>query len=66
MKAVGYGEGYQYAHDHPDATTSLECLPERLRDRVFYRPTGRGKERVLAARLAEWRARRLALRKREP
>jgi putative ATPase len=66
MKAEGYGEGYQYAHDHPDATTSLECLPERLRDRVFYRPTGRGKERVLAARLAEWRARRLALRKREP
>jgi putative ATPase len=55
MKAEGYGEGYLYAHDHADAVTSLDCLPDRLRGRSFYRPTSRGLEADLARRLAAWR-----------
>jgi len=54
MKAEGYGKGYEYAHDRDDAVTAMECLPERLRGRRFYRPTGRGLEKHLAERLDAW------------
>jgi putative ATPase len=54
MKREGYGRGYRYAHDHDDAVTDLECLPERLRGRRFYRPTERGLEQRLAERLERW------------
>ena len=37
MKHEGYGRGYRYAHDHEDAVTDLDCLPDRLRGRRFYR-----------------------------
>jgi putative ATPase len=52
MRAEGYGAGYRYAHDDPDAVTTLECLPERLRGRRFYRPAPRGLEAELAKRMA--------------
>jgi putative ATPase len=55
MKAEGYGRGYLYAHDDPDAVTTLECLPERLRPRRFYRPTARGFEATLKERIDAWR-----------
>ena len=58
MSSEGYGKGYEYAHDHKDAVTALECLPERLRGKQFYRPTNRGLEKELAERLAAWRAAR--------
>ncbi len=58
MKREGYGEGYRYAHDYDDAVTDLECLPERLRGRRFYRPGGRGLEGELARRLERWLAAR--------
>jgi putative ATPase len=61
MKAEGYGEGYAYAHDHEDAVTSLECLPDRLRGRAFYRPTSRGLEADLKRRIEAWRAARRKL-----
>jgi len=61
MKSEGYGEGYQYAHDREDAVTSLTCLPDRLADRVFYRPTARGLEGELARRIEAWRAARRKL-----
>jgi putative ATPase len=51
MKREGYGRGYRYAHDHEDAVTDLQCLPDRLRDRRFYQPTSRGLERELSERL---------------
>lgn len=44
MKNLGYGEGYQYAHDAPDAKVEQEHLPEALRGRVYFRPTNRGWE----------------------
>ena len=58
MRAEGYGEGYRYAHDAPDATTDMACLPEGLRDRVYYEPTTHGAEATIAERIAAWRARR--------
>ena len=55
MKNLGYGAGYQYAHDAPDARVEQEDLPEALRGRQYYRPTDRGLEAELARRLTEWR-----------
>jgi putative ATPase len=56
MANLGYGRGYQYAHDAPDAQVSQEHLPDALRGRVYYRPTTRGAEKEMAERLAKWRA----------
>ena len=56
MANLGYGRGYQYAHDAPDAQVSQEHLPDALRGRVYYRPTTRGAEKEIAERLAKWRA----------
>jgi putative ATPase len=44
MKELGYGEGYKYAHDYEGAQVDQEHLPERLRGRIYYRPTDRGFE----------------------
>ena len=41
---LGYGAGYQYAHDAPDALVDQEHLPESLRGRRYYRPVDRGLE----------------------
>ncbi len=55
MSNLGYGTGYQYAHDAPDARVDQEHLPEALRGRTYYRPTDRGAERELADRVKKWR-----------
>jgi putative ATPase len=55
MKDLGYGKGYQYAHDAPDATTDMECLPPSQAGRVFYEPTDRGYEAELRKRLTRRR-----------
>jgi putative ATPase len=54
MRDLGYGAGYQYAHDAPDARVRQEHLPEALRGRQYYRPVDRGMEAELARRLADW------------
>jgi len=64
MKSLDYGKGYQYAHDEADAVTGMDCLPERLRGRRFYRPTDRGQEKEIRRRLEAWEAVK-ARRKRE-
>jgi len=56
MKDLGYGAGYQYAHDAPEARVEQEHLPDSLRGRQYYRPTDRGLEAELGRRLAAWRA----------
>jgi putative ATPase len=63
MQELGYGAGYQYAHDAPDARVEQEDLPEALRGREYYRPTDRGSEAELGRRLAEWRRWRAERRK---
>jgi putative ATPase len=57
MKDLGYGLGYKYAHDYPDALAAQEYLPERLRGRRYYQPTDRGFEKTIGERLAWWRKR---------
>ena len=52
---LGYGRGYEYAHDFEEGTTGLECLPERLRDRIYYDPRPVGYERTIAERLEQLR-----------
>jgi putative ATPase len=51
MKDLDYGKDYRYAHDEPEGVAAMPCLPEALRDRVFYRPTESGFEAEAAARL---------------
>jgi|SRR5579875_1861085 len=55
MDKLGYGKGYQYAHDAEEKITDMECLPEGLRGRVYYHPTGQGLESRLRQRLEEIR-----------
>jgi putative ATPase len=52
---LGYGAGYRYAHDVPEAYVPQEYLPEGLRRRSFYEPGGFGFEKKIAERLAWWR-----------
>jgi putative ATPase len=58
MKSVGYGKGYQYAHDLESKVADMQCLPDNLRDRVYYRPTPEGAEREFAERLVQIREQR--------
>ena len=61
MKELHYGEGYQYAHDTEEKLTKMECLPESLKDRSYYRPTGMGQEKQVKERLEqikEWKRRK--------
>jgi len=51
MKSVGYGRGYQYAHNLESKVADMQCLPDNLRDRVYYRPTAEGAEREFAERI---------------
>ncbi|HZS70545.1 MAG TPA: replication-associated recombination protein A [Candidatus Acidoferrum sp.] len=55
MKAAGYGEGYQYAHDAKEKVTNMECLPGNLAGRSYYTPTDQGFELRLRQRLEEIR-----------
>jgi len=55
MKGLGYGAGYQYAHDLDEGIARMDCLPSSLAGRTYYRPTERGYERRIAARLVAWR-----------
>ncbi|MDO9514699.1 MAG: replication-associated recombination protein A [Syntrophales bacterium] len=54
MKDLGYGKGYKYAHNFPDAHVPQEYLPEKLKGRTYYSPTTRGYEKVIKDRLEKW------------
>jgi putative ATPase len=55
MKNIGYGKGYQYAHDAEDKVADMQCLPDSLAGRNYYRPTDQGFEARLRQRLEEIR-----------
>lgn len=55
MKNLGYGKGYQYAHDSEEKVTDMTCLPESLAGRIYYRPTDQGFEARIRQRLEEIR-----------
>ncbi|SPF39347.1 Replication-associated recombination protein A [Candidatus Sulfotelmatobacter kueseliae] len=53
MKGLGYGRGYQYAHDLEEKVADMQCLPDNLRGRVYYHPTNEGIEKRIRERLEE-------------
>ena len=58
MKELDYGKGYQYAHDTEEKLTDMQCLPDSLKEREYYRPTKQGLEAKLRERLLrikEWK-----------
>ena len=55
MRHLGYGKGYQYAHDTEEKLTDMPCLPESLLGRRYYQPTNQGFEERLRKRLEEIR-----------
>ena len=54
MKSEGYGDGYAYDHDAPDAFSGQDYFPEAMGRRRFYDPPDRGFERELRKRLDYW------------
>lgn len=58
MKSLGYGKGYQYAHDMEDKVADMQCLPDNLKDRSYYQPTSEGFEKELKKRWEEIKAMR--------
>lgn len=47
MRDLGYGKGYQYAHDYEEKVTSMPCLPESLQGKKYYHPTEQGLEKKI-------------------
>jgi putative ATPase len=58
MKGLGYGQGYQYAHDVAGKVANMECLPESLHGKTYYQPTNEGIEKRIRERLEEIKKRR--------
>jgi putative ATPase len=61
MANLGYGKGYQYAHHAPEKVTDMQCLPDNLQDRHYYRPSEEGFEKRLKEKMKaieEWKKRR--------
>jgi putative ATPase len=58
MKGLGYGRGYRYAHDLESKVADMQCLPDNLRDRIYYHPTNEGVEKRIRERLVEIRRQR--------
>ena len=58
MKREGYGEGYRYDHDEPDAFSGQNYWPDAIGPQTLYRPSERGFERDIERRLAWWNERR--------
>ena len=52
-KRLGHGEGYQYAHDHPDHFAAQDYLGA---DKRYYEPTDQGTEKKIKERVEKWRA----------
>jgi putative ATPase len=58
MKGLGYGQGYQYAHDLESKIADMQCLPDNLRNRTYYHPTNEGVEKRIRERMEEIKRRR--------
>ena len=55
MKDLHYGDGYVYAHDTKEKIARMQCLPDSLEGRKYYRPTDQGAEEPVKGRLEEIR-----------
>ncbi|MCF0107336.1 MAG: replication-associated recombination protein A [Holdemanella sp.] len=56
MKNLGYGDGYEYSHDYEFRMTDMQCLPDRLINREYYKPTDQGSEVKVQRRLEQIKA----------
>ena len=56
LREEGYGAGYAYDHDAPDAFSDQDYFPEALGRQSFYRPTERGAEVEVKRRMEHWDA----------
>jgi putative ATPase len=55
MKELDYGKGYRYAHDEEGRVADMDCLPDSLKGRSYYKPTQEGREKTLGQRMEEIR-----------
>ena len=58
MKEEGYGKGYVYAHNTEEKMAKMQCLPDSLAGKRYYRPTNQGREQKIGERLEkilEWK-----------
>lgn len=53
MKEQGYGDGYAYDHDTEHGFSGQNYFPDGMERRTFYKPTGRGREKMIAERLRQ-------------
>jgi len=58
MKNLGYGRDYRYAHSEENRIADMECLPESLAGRIYYRPSPEGTEKQLAEWMRVWEERK--------
>lgn len=56
MKDLGYGKGYQYAHDTEAKLTTMDCLPPSLIGKTYYKPGTKGNEIRFKERLEKIKA----------
>ena len=56
MKDLNYGKGYQFAHDTKEKLTTMECLPESLKGKEYYKPNKQGNEIRFKERLDKIKA----------
>jgi putative ATPase len=54
MKDMDYGKGYLYAHDHEGGHVQQDYLPQRIKEKIFYRPKDIGEEKAIKSRLETW------------
>lgn len=53
MKDLGYGAAYEYSHDYKYHMTDMVCLPDALKDAVYYTPTNQGSEGKVGKRMKD-------------
>ena len=54
MKSEGYGDGYRYDHDQPEAFSGQDYFPQSLGRQDYYNPVERGFEREIKKRMDYW------------
>jgi putative ATPase len=58
MKELGYGSGYQYAHDMKERIADMQCLPDSLKNRQYYHPSDQGMEKRIREIMSEIKQRK--------
>ncbi len=55
MKKLGYGKGYKFPHNFSEHFVAQDYLPENLKGKRYYNPTGSGFEKEIKRRMEHWR-----------